>query len=216
MRKIIIGFLGVLVWGVACASPWSMSVGLGSALPANAQSGYQGEISTAASACGGCTVTGSAATSAGFLSLGVRYRLGPWVAVSATGWDARSFDGNMTLSGGGTVAPATISDHMAGGYVLFEAHHRFAGRWAWAAGAGFGVTRDSEQGSITVGGITPTFPADTTTRVGPALRAAVSYHIDRRWAAGLSYVELPTVGNSGYQYTAGPLGLASFVVRDTF
>ena len=215
MRKIIIGFLGVLVWGVAFASPWSVSVGLGSALPANGRSGYQGETGTAASACG-CTVTGSAATSAGFLALGVRYRLGPWVAVSATGWDARSFDGNMTLSGGGVVAPATISDHLAGGYVLVEAHHRFAGRWTWAAGAGVAVTRDSEQGSITVGGTTTSFPADTATRVGPALRVAVGYRITRRWAVGLSYVELPTVGQSGYQYTAGPLGLAAFTGRYTF
>ena len=215
MRKIIIGFLGVLVWGVAFASPWSVSLGLGSAAGANDRSGMQGEINTTAAACG-CTVTGSAATSAGFLALGARYRLGPWVAVSATGWDARSFDGNMTLSGGGTVAPATVSDHLAGGYVLVEAHHRFAGRWAWTLGAGVAVTRDSEQGSITVNGTTTTFPADTSTRVGPAVRVAVSYHIDRRWAVGLSYVELPTVGQSGYQYTAGPLGLAAFTGRYTF
>ena len=204
------GVIGLLVSGAAVASPWSISVGLGSAIPANARSGAQAETATTAAACG-CTVSGHADTRAVVGSLGVGYRVNRWVALAGAGFGGGSFQESLTLTGGGITAPATIRDHIAGGYILAEAHHRFAGRWSWAAGAGLAVTRDSESGSITVNGTTTAFPAVSNTRVSAALAASVSYALTRRWSMGASYVEIPTVGRQGQQYTAGPFGLAQLV-----
>lgn len=204
------GVIGLLVSGAAVASPWSISVGLGSAIPANARSGAQAETATTAAACG-CTVFGQADARAVVGSLGVGYRVNRWVALAAAGFGGGSFQESLTLTGSGITAPATIRDHIAGGYILAEAHHRFAGRWSWAAGAGLAVTRDSESGSITVNGTTTAFPAVSNTRVSAALAASVSYAFTRRWSMGAAYVEIPTVGRQGQQYTAGPLGIADLI-----
>ena len=214
MRKMI-GMVCLLVSGVAVASRWSLTVGLGSALAANARSGAQAEIATVRTACG-CAVTGHGPTHAGYGSLALGYRVSRWIAVQGTAFGEPSFKGALTLSGGGTTAPATIRDRITGGTVLALAHHRFAGSWSWSAGAGVGVTRDSESGSITVAGVTHTVPADVTTRVSPALAAGVRYHFDRHWSMGGSYVEILRVGRAGQQYTAGPLGLAAVIGTYTF
>lgn len=213
MRKVqkvqwVAGLVGLVVSAAAVASPWSLTVGVGSALAANAQSGGQTAIDTVGAACG-CTVTGHADTRVPFGSVGVGYRVNRWVAVAASGFAAGTFQDSMTLTGGGQSAPATLRDHISGGDLLLQIHHRFSRRWAWSAGAGLAVTRDSESGAITVGGSTATFPAVVNTRVSAAVSVAVTYALTRRWGLGLSYVEIPTVGSSGGQYTAGPLGLAS-------
>ena len=208
MKRLIGGFLLVLMSGVAIAGSWSITGTIGSAIPADAHSGAQGEIAATGAACG-CAVSGSADVRQLFAGVGLAYRVNRWVSVSGGGWAARSFQENVVLSGSSGSAPASIRDRLSGGYVLAEAHHRFARRWAWAAGVGLAVTSDSESGSITVNGSTTTFPADATTRVSPAFSAAVSYLFNRRWSAGLSYLEIPNVGSSGNQYTAGAVGLAA-------
>ena len=216
MRQTIgIGMVGLIVSGVAVASPWSLSVGLGSAIAADARSGARAEIATVRTACG-CAVAGGGPTHAGYGLLALGYRVSRWIAVQGTAFGEPTFQGALSLSGGGTTAPATITDRITGGTLLALAHHRFAGSWAWAAGAGVAVTRDSESGSITVNGVTHTVPAAVTTRVSPAVSASISYALTRRWSVGASYVEITSVGRQGQQYTAGPLGLASVTGTYTF
>ena len=144
-----------------------------------------------------------------YYPLALGYRVSRWIAVQGTAFGEPTFQGALALSGGGTTAPATITDRITGGTLVALAHHRFAGRWSWSAGAGVAVTRDSESGSITVNGVTHTVPAAVTTRVSPAVSASISYALTRRWSVGASYVEITSVGSRGQQYTAGPLGLAT-------
>ncbi|MHB1567363.1 MAG: outer membrane protein [Acidiferrobacter sp.] len=198
---------------VALASPWTVGVQIGSAIPADAGSGGQSAVAVVSAACG-CTVSGTADTREPFLGAAATYRLTRWIAVRGSIFGARRFAEDVSLSGGGRTGGGYLHDTLIGGTVMALAHHRFARRWSWSAGAGLAVTSDSETGGVSIaGGPSATFPADATTSVGGAFAVGVHYAFTRRWSAGVGYLEITNVGSSGNQYTAGPLGLASFAVR---
>lgn len=198
----------MMVSGLALASPWSLSVSAGGAIPANAVSGGQAELTGVHSACG-CTVIGTADSRVPFMAVGARYVVNRWIAVNSGVFGARQMRVNLTLTGSGVTAPAVIRDRLIGGYLMAQFHHPLFGRWRGSIGGGIAVTSDSEDGSITVNGVTTSVPSDTTTHTSPAFSIGAHYAFNAHWRLGVSYLEIVQVGSSGNQYTAGPVGLAA-------
>lgn len=210
MRYIVSMIVGLLMSGVAVASPWSvhLMVGVGDAL--GAQSHGAAAVAQVGQACG-CSVSSSIATNEPAAQLSARYNVRRWLAVEGSAFNLATFYSAGTANVSATQSYAfTVNDRVYGGTVQAVVRGRFA-RVLWHIGAGVAVSHDSETSWINGGGAASSASASTT-KASAAVSGGIGYRFADRWSVGASVLYVPHVGSTetatGGEYTNGGLLLA--------
>lgn len=218
MKRLIGGFVLVLMSSVAIASPWSVRVQGGVAYALNANGNGEALFSPVAQSCG-CRVSSRIVTQEPAARVTARYAFSRRWALSFGAFAADRFvsDGAAYVSAT-TSEPITVSDRILGDTVL-GVFRGGAHRFRWRVGAGVAVTRDSETSTITVNGTT--YAAQAASIVtSVALEGGLGYGFTRHWGLTASVLYIPSVGTSETattgQYTNGPLLISGLGVSYRF